>query len=134
MDFLREGIGLRGYAGRDPLVEYQREGYDMFSRMIESIKDEALEFIFKARPVKEEEVSGVFAQIPQQLLHPESAKVRDLPKEEIPLKAEPQAPRLAPSSEAPRPFKRETRKIGRNEPCPCGSGKKYKKCCGRNTV
>ncbi|MBU3934103.1 MAG: preprotein translocase subunit SecA, partial [Candidatus Omnitrophica bacterium] len=64
MDFLREGIGLRGYAGHDPLVEYQREGYDMFTQMIGGIKDEALEFIFKARPVKEEEVSGVFAQIP----------------------------------------------------------------------
>ncbi len=134
MDFLREGIGLRGYAGRDPLVEYQCEGYDMFSRMIESIKDEALEFIFKARPVKEEKISSVFAQIPQQLLHPESAKVRDLPKEETPLKAGPQAPRLAPSTEAPRPFKREERKIGRNEPCPCNSGKKYKRCCGKNAV
>ncbi|UCB56813.1 MAG: preprotein translocase subunit SecA [Candidatus Omnitrophota bacterium] len=130
MDFLREGIGLRGYGGHDPLVEYQREGYDMFSRMVESIKDEALEFIFKARPVKEERVSGVFAQIPQQFLHPESAKVKDLPSQkEKPL---PEAP-PRPATEAPRPFKREKDKIGRNQPCPCGSGKKYKKCCGRDS-
>ncbi|MBU4140835.1 MAG: SEC-C domain-containing protein [Candidatus Omnitrophica bacterium] len=100
----------------------------MFSRMIESIKDEALEFIFKARPVKEEEVSGVFAQIPQQFLHPESAGFKGLPKQE-PSEAPP-----APATEAPRPFKREGRKVGRNEPCPCHSGKKYKKCCGKNIV
>ena len=128
MDFLREGIGLRGYAGHDPLVEYQREGYDMFTQMIGGIKDEALEFIFKARPVKEEKVSGVFAQIPQQFLHPESAGFKELPKQK-PSEAPP-----APATEAPRPFKREGRKVGRNEPCPCGSGKKYKKCCGKNIV
>ena len=134
MDFLREGIGLRGYAGHDPLVEYQREGYDMFSRMIAGIKDEALEFIFKARVAGEERVSSVFARIPQQLLHPESARIRDLPRPS----AGPQTPKApqAPESEAPEPFKREGRKIGRNEPCPCGkinpkTGKpmKYKFCC-----
>jgi len=128
MDFLREGIGLRGYAGHDPLVEYQREGYDMFTQMIGGIKDEALEFIFKARPVKEERVSGVFAQIPQQFLHPQSTRIQDLPKQK-PAEAPP-----APATEAPRPFKREGRKVGRNEPCPCHSGKKYKKCCGKNIV
>jgi len=128
MDFLREGIGLRGYAGHDPLVEYQREGYDMFTQMIGGIKDEALEFIFKARPVKEEKVSGVFAQIPQQFLHPESAGFKELPKQK-PAEGPP-----APATEAPRPFKREGRKVGRNEPCPCHSGKKYKKCCGKDIV
>ena len=134
MDFLRDGIGLRGYAGHDPLVEYQREGYDMFSQMIESVKDEALEFIFRAQVIKEERVSSVFAQIPQQMLHPESARIRDLPKQQAKRPrglAEPKAP-PAPSTEAARPFKREGRKIGRNEPCPCGSGKKYKKCCGKD--
>ena len=130
MDHLREGIGLRGYAGHDPLVEYQREGYEMFTRMTDGIKDEALEFIFRAQPIKEEKVSSVFAQIPQEFLHPESAKVKDLPKQEMP-----KAP-AAPSAEQPEPFKREGRKIGRNEPCPCGkinpkTGKpmKYKFCC-----
>ncbi len=134
MDFLRDGIGLRGYAGHDPLVEYQREGYDMFSQMIESVKDEALEFIFRAQVIKDERVSSVFAQIPQQMLHPESARIRDLPKQQAKRPrglAEPKAP-PAPSTEAARPFKREGRKIGRNEPCPCGSGKKYKRCCGKD--
>jgi len=131
MDFLREGIGLRGYAGRDPLVEYQREGYDMFSRMIEGIKDEALEFIFKAQAIKEERASSIFTQIPQQLLHPESAGLKDLPKQRAKGAIGPHLPKApaAPETEAPRPFQREGRKIGRNEPCPCGSGKKYKKCC-----
>jgi len=122
MDHLREGIHLRSSAGLDPLVEYQREGYDMFSRMIDSVKDEALEFIFKVK------ASGVFAQIPQQLLHPESKRLQDMPKEE------PSGPPPVASDESPRPFKREQRKVGRNQPCPCGSGKKYKKCCGKNAA
>ena len=129
MDFLREGIGLRGYAGHDPLVEYQREGYDMFSQMIAGIKDEALEFIFKAQPAKEQRFSTVFSQTPQQLLHPEAKRPQQLKT--------PKAP-SAPSTEVAQPSKREGRKIGRNEPCPCGkinpqTGKpmKYKKCCGK---
>ena len=136
MDFLRDGIGLRGYAGHDPLVEYQREGYDMFTQMTESIKDEALEFIFKAKATREERISSVFAQIPQQFLHPQSGGVQDLPKQESKRSIRPQPPKepSAPSTEAPRPFKRERRKIGRNEPCPCGSGKKYKRCCGKGVV
>ncbi len=145
MDFLREGIGLLGYAGRDPRIEYQREGFDMFSRMIAGIKDEALEFIFKAQAARREErVSSVFSQIPQQLLHPESAGIKDLPRPgaaESALPRQKKSPSLktpkevaAPATEAPQPFKREGRKIGRNEPCPCGSGKKYKKCCGKDAV
>lgn len=127
MDFLREGIGLRGYGGHDPLVEYQREGYDMFTRMTESVKDEVLEFIFKAKPVKEAKASSVFTRTPQQLLHPESSGIRDLPASAKAPKAPP-----APSTGPARPFKREGHKVGRNDPCPCKSGKKYKKCCGKN--
>jgi len=128
MDFLREGIGLRGYGGHDPLVEYQREGFDMFSQMMSSIKDEALEFIFKIQPAKEEKTSGVFAKIPQQFLHPESKRLQDMPGKS------PKAPASPASNESLRPFKRELPKVGRNEPCPCGSGKKYKKCCGKDAA
>ncbi|MBN3038608.1 MAG: preprotein translocase subunit SecA [Candidatus Omnitrophica bacterium] len=136
MDHLREGIGLRGYAGHVPLVEYQREGYDMFRQMTESIKNETLEVVFRAQPLKEEKASTVFAQTPQRLVHPESARIQDLPRpagqgrgvaKQKPAKTAP-----GPQEEkSPQTFKREGRKIGRNEPCPCGSGKKYKKCCGR---
>jgi preprotein translocase subunit SecA len=138
MDFLREGIGLRGYGGHDPLVEYQREGYDMFTQMIDSIKDEALEFIFKAQPPREEQFTSVFAHTPQQLLHPQSARMHDLPQpkeqpERTQVATAPRAP-VAPKTEVSEPFRRQGRKIGRNEPCPCGSGKKYKKCCGKNVA
>lgn len=143
MDFLRDGIGLRGYGGRDPLVEYQREAFDMFSAMIESVKEEALEFIFKVHPVKEEHVGGVFSRLPQKLEHPPSATLEDLPalrreRKEVPpddvFSLDAPAEAAPVSAESARSFKRETRKVGRNEPCPCGSGKKYKKCCGKDAA
>ncbi len=107
MDHLKEGIGLRGYAQKDPLREYQREGYDMFMDMIERIKQEV---VFK-------------------LMHVELAREEDLldlaPSEDIPMSYS-----GGEESSAPKPQKRKSKKIGRNAPCPCGSGKKYKKCCG----
>ena len=126
MDELREGIGLRAYGQRDPLVEYQKEGYEMFANMMDSIKDESIEFIFKLEPM-EKSVSGVFAQTPQEAIHPEAETMRDFRaiKER---RAVPQIPQEGPEQ----PFKRAVAKVGRNDPCPCGSGKKYKKCCGAN--
>ncbi|MBU1146766.1 MAG: preprotein translocase subunit SecA [Candidatus Omnitrophica bacterium] len=122
MDNLREGIGLRAYGQRDPLVEYQHEGYDMFMSMIDSIKDETLEFLFKVQAVQEDTASrGVFQSLPQQFVHDEIAPMsRPLPS---------QPPRDLP--EPPAQHKREEPKVGRNDPCPCGSGRKYKKCCGQ---
>ena len=124
MDELRAGVGLRAYGQRDPLVEYQREGYDMFMSMIDSIKDETLEFLFKVQAAREEgAVRGVFQSLPQQLVHDEIAPMSGPPQSAAP-------PRDLPE---PRPtqHKREEPKVGRNDPCPCGSGKKYKKCCGK---
>ncbi len=107
MDHLKEGIGLRGYGQRDPLREYQKEGYEMFMEMIERIKVESISLLFHIRPSREESLALA------------------TPKEqEIYLSRG--------DGEKRTPVKREGRKIGRNEPCPCGSGKKYKKCCGRN--
>ena len=100
LDYLEEGIGLRGMAGRDPLVEYQVEAFDMFQSMTEGIKEEFARYIFHAQVVEVEE--------------------------RLPL-------RVVESSGGEEPAKTEQRhkdKVGRNEPCPCGSGKKYKKCCG----
>ncbi|MFH0762911.1 MAG: preprotein translocase subunit SecA [Candidatus Omnitrophota bacterium] len=114
MDNLREGIGLRAYGQRDPLIEYKREGFDMFTQMIGSIEEEAVEALFKLRPARPKEFKGVFSSASQQLIHPEASKF-DVPLEQPPSKpAQPNQP-----------------KAGRNDPCPCGSGKKYKKCCGR---
>jgi preprotein translocase subunit SecA len=109
MDHLKEGIGLRGYGQRDPLREYQREAYDMFADMIERIKGEAMTFLFHVRLKKEEDLAEV------------------APKE--------QEMHFSRGGEdtRPEPVKRKEKKVGRNDPCPCGSGKKYKKCCGVNS-
>ncbi|MFH0839079.1 MAG: preprotein translocase subunit SecA [Candidatus Omnitrophota bacterium] len=130
MDALREGIGLRAYGQKDPLVEYQHEGFDMFENMSYRIKEEALELILKVRPYTEEKIRGVFEALPQEFIHPEVAR------------PVPQAPvfehafnddTASNQSQAPRitTFQRKDEKVGRNDPCPCGSGKKYKKCCGK---
>ncbi len=126
MDILREGIGLRAYGQRDPLIEYKREGFNMFSEMISNIEEEAVEVVFKLAPPKEERFRGVFSSVSQELLHPEAVKFEP-PAENAPM---PEMPSLNhPKVQNPAtPAAHE--KVGRNDPCPCGSGKKYKKCCG----
>ncbi len=104
MDDLREGIGLRAYAQRDPLLEYRFEAYEMFQEMIHSIQEDTISMLFKVR-----------------LTSPESSRPKD---------------RLAGAQtnqgdEVEKQPRRVEKKVGRNDPCPCGSGKKYKKCHGR---
>ncbi len=111
MDHLKEGIGLRGYAQKDPLKEYQREGFDMFSDLVFRIKEESLKRLYHVKIQREEEPRKITRTVP------EAARRVNLSRGEI--------------SRAGVTTQRHTsRKIGRNEPCPCGSGKKYKKCCG----
>jgi preprotein translocase subunit SecA len=129
MDHLREGIGLRAYGQRNPLVEYQHEGFEMFYQMIDSIKEEAIEFIFKLQPIKEEKALGVFDLEHQELIHRERSALKEMDREEERKAAPPPAQRDI--EQKPVSYKRETPKVGRNTPCPCGSGKKYKKCCGK---
>ena len=107
MDHLREGIGLRGYGQKDPVREYQREGYAMFMEMISRIKMDTLEKLCLVRIQKEEEVE----------------EIRQKQKQDYILSRGENTP-------ANQTIKRESKKVGRNDPCPCGSGKKYKKCCG----
>ena len=109
MDHLKEGIGLRGYAQQNPLIEYKREGLDMFQEMVEQIKGEILQMLFRIQVAAQEETEHLqeAQQQPIFLSHGESA---------------------AGSKRKPA---RRSAKVGRNQPCPCGSGKKYKKCCGR---
>ncbi|MBN2830789.1 MAG: preprotein translocase subunit SecA [Candidatus Omnitrophica bacterium] len=116
MDSLREGIGLRAYGQRDPLVEYKREAFDMFSTMIAGIEDDATEAVLKLQAKGTERIKGVFSSVSQELLHPEVSEVK---QEEVPAQPINSTVKLSHP------------KVGRNEPCPCGSGKKYKKCCGR---
>ncbi|MBI5124518.1 MAG: SEC-C domain-containing protein, partial [Candidatus Omnitrophica bacterium] len=129
MDGLREGIGLRAYGQRDPLIEYQHEGYDMFMDMIDRIKEETLEYIYKVQAVKEEVSPSVFDFSRQQMVHEEKSQFQGVQIEEAAQGAssyEGQLPEQKVST-----YKREAPKVGRNDPCPCGSGKKYKKCCGK---
>lgn len=111
MDQLKDGIGLRGYGQKDPLAEYKREGYDMFAGMMTRIKNDTLERLFKFQLVRGE---------------------RPEPEPEAPRPAQLNLNRGAgsASAERPRTVQRVEEKVGRNDPCPCGSGKKYKKCHG----
>jgi preprotein translocase subunit SecA len=123
MDSLREGIGLRAYAQRDPLIEYKREAFEMFSQMIGAIEEDAVQTIYKLEAAQPERFQGVFSSLPTELSHPESANFSP-PVSDSALPASTPAPR-----QTVKPVQAQS-KVGRNDPCPCGSGKKYKKCCG----
>jgi len=139
MDALREGIGLRAYGQRDPLVEYQHEAYAMFQSMIAGIKADALALLLRIQPAAEAQPVSVFARTPQQTVHEElSSRLSDRfaptappqPAQEQPVPAlEPVESRAADSPGTP--YRRVGPKVGRNDPCPCGSGLKFKKCHGK---
>ena len=106
MDQLRQGIGLQAYGQRDPLVEYKMAGFDMFDEMISAIQEDTIRLLFHV-------------QVEQKVEREQVAKVTGTNKDETVANA---------------PKKREHAKVYPNDPCPCGSGKKYKQCCGRKTV
>lgn len=112
MDHLREGIGLRGYGQKDPLQEYKREGYQMFLDMVDRFKEESLSLLLRIRPMREEEIERL-----------EEERRRKQEKLKLSHGEE--------EAHKPQTYRRQGKKVGRNDPCPCGSGKKYKKCCGR---
>jgi len=126
MDSLREGIGLRAYGQRDPLIEYKREAFEMFSQMISGIEDEAVETVFKLQPAKPERLRGVFSSLPKELSHTELSQFEAPAAQE----AAPE-PAVIQNKQAPAAGQSHQPKVGRNDPCVCGSGKKYKKCCGK---
>ena len=115
MDHLKEGIGLRGYGQKNPLNEYKREGFEMFANMIETVKQQTLATLFKIKLASEDDVDH------------EAMEKRKRQQSEMRLSRGGEESGQAQQQ----PMKREGEKVGRNEPCPCGSGKKYKKCCGR---
>jgi preprotein translocase subunit SecA len=126
MDSLREGIGLRAYGQRDPLVEYKREAFGMFSQMIASIEEDAVEAILKLQAVQPERFKGVFSSLHQELSHPEVKGLEDRVAQ--PFSSDATSDQESASTKT---VKLSQPKVGRNDPCPCGSGKKYKKCCGK---
>lgn len=106
MDQLRQGIGIRAYGQRDPVVEYKREGYDMFEEMVDGIQEETIGMLYNLKLEEDKTPKRERVAQPTKASHGE-----DQPKQET-AKAD--------------------KKVGRNDPCPCGSGKKYKNCCGKN--
>jgi preprotein translocase subunit SecA len=130
MDGLREGIGLRAYGQKDPLLEYKHEGFRYFEEMIDSIKEEVSELILKLRPLQNAAVENVFVQT--DFSHPEVATFDRQPPARILQQEFPsQKTRQVFDASAHATYKRQVPKVGRNDPCPCGSGKKYKHCCGK---
>ena len=141
MDTLRQGVGLRAYGQRDPLVEYKNEAFTLFADLMDRIKDEIAGRIFRAT-TSPQAYQSFLGDI--QRLH---GQIRTQHDEMAPLAGGGQAPRAAagggvdPGAEAAmnaalsraQTVVRDVPKVGRNDPCPCGSGKKYKKCCGRDS-
>ncbi len=130
MDHLRQGIHLRGYAQRDPKQEYKREAFQMFSSMLENIKHETISMLSRVRVQSEEDVEAVDEQRRESTPHDvqyEHAEASALSEEEARELIE-EGGEVALQQ---KPYVRPTRKVGRNEPCPCGSGKKYKQCHGK---
>jgi preprotein translocase subunit SecA len=128
MDALRDGINLRGYAQRDPKVEYQREGYGLFEEMNARIDAQASEVIF--RFVLPDPVAERAAPRPAPLRAAAPAARPGNVLERPSGTAGPAPPRGGAAAAGARPGAAAAAKVGRNDPCPCGSGKKYKKCCG----
>ena len=108
MDHLKEGIGLRGYGQKDPVREYQKEGYEMFMEMIHRIKEDTIEKLCIVRIQRQEEIEEMREEASQDYIMSRGEQTTETST-----------------------VKRDTKKVGRNDPCQCGSGKKYKKCCGQ---
>ena len=143
MDHLRQGIGLRGYAQKNPKQEYKREAFEMFARLLDDVKYTVSTTLARLHIPTAEEIAEMEArqrelqrqqqQQAMKFIHADAAAV---PEENAPRQPEAAAgqPRAAARKAQPasrQPITRQGRKIGRNEPCPCGSGKKYKQCHGR---
>ena len=128
MDQLRDGIGLRAYAQRDPVNEYKLESYDMFEEMVHLIREDTVRYLYQVRIEKAPERQAT-ARVTStnQPAEGSAPAQRQAARLNARLNARPQASQ----GPAQQPVK-VAKKIGRNDPCPCGSGKKYKNCCGRN--
>ncbi len=109
MDHLKEGIGLRGYGQEDPLVAYKREAHQLFDEMIQRIKTDTVRMLFHIQIQREDEIREIQREQESQPMYYGGGDAGSVKRQPV----------------------RSKKKVGRNEPCPCGSGKKYKKCCGR---
>ncbi|MGE0084902.1 MAG: preprotein translocase subunit SecA [Desulfococcaceae bacterium] len=110
MDHLKEGIGLRGYAQQNPLIVYKKEGFEMFNSMIGRVKEETVSTLFRIHKVQSGTINDLKKPREENLIFSGGGESEPVKK---------------------KPVKRTEKKVGRNDPCPCGSGLKYKKCCGK---
>ncbi|OUR60895.1 preprotein translocase subunit SecA, partial [Bermanella sp. 47_1433_sub80_T6] len=129
MDHLRQGIHLRGYAQKNPKQEYKRESFDLFKMLLEDIKHETIRYLSHVQFVRDDEVQRMeekarvqAASQQMQFEHDSASAMTEAPQQ--PQEGE-QAETVA------QPFVRDGKKVGRNDPCPCGSGKKFKQCHGK---
>ncbi|MGO9590771.1 MAG: preprotein translocase subunit SecA [Candidatus Acidiferrales bacterium] len=137
LDHLKEGIGLRGYGQKDPLVEFKREAFTLFEDMMDRIDTEAVRFLFLVRPAEPGQARLAAAQQPKrpnerpggEAATPDSQIARQIQQRQQRQQRNLQFQAGPAQAEAPKPV-RAAAKVGRNDPCPCGSGKKYKKCHG----
>ena len=130
LDALKEGVGLRTHGQKDPLVEFKIEAYNIFAELMRSISNEVLNNLFRGMS-QLQAFEQFLAQVAAQRIAPgtatetssSSSAAAESSKDEPP---QPKGPRIMLPS-----MKKDLPKVGRNDPCPCGSGKKYKACCGR---
>jgi preprotein translocase subunit SecA len=128
LDHLRQGIHLRGYAQKNPQQEYKREAFDLFSMMLESIKSEVTKFLMIMQIRNSEEIAAAEEpEIPKNVQYQHAEFSGDAAA----VAAESETEGGVAVAERPQPFVRPGDKVGRNDPCPCGSGKKYKQCHGK---
>ena len=119
LDHLKEGIGMRAYGQRDPLVEYKRESFELFQEMMERVEDQVVQYLYRVELVQ-----------PPQERRRQQVRVHESKAEASALQGERREAQHSPTAGPPTTVRRSTPKVGRNDPCPCGSGKKYKKCHG----
>jgi len=142
LDYLRQGIHLRGYAQKQPKQEYKREAFELFGAMLDSIKREVTRHLMAVQVRSQEEVEEAERRAEEaaralknvQYQHADfSPGVGDDAAEQIPPEVAAAAAAATAAAAAPQaqPFMRSTQKVGRNDPCPCGSGKKFKQCHGK---
>jgi preprotein translocase subunit SecA len=135
MDAMRQGVGLRAYGQQDPLVEYKREAYRMFEELMNGIKQDVASTVFRST-TSVESLRTFMEALPQTLVHDDvsvlaRARQNEAAMAEGGARSDGGRGSRRNVPEPLTPFERDRPKVGRNDPCPCGSGKKYKKCCGQ---
>lgn len=129
MDLLKDGIHLRAYANKDPLIEYKKESFDLFQSLIARIQENVTKKVFTTYIVSKEQLQSLLQNADMShselnaFLHAQELMAQNNQQHPMPPEAMAEAPKIKPVTAEP--------KVGRNDPCPCGSGKKYKKCCGK---